>query len=49
MTIDEAIIHAKEASKREDMCAECRAEHQQLAEWLEELKELKAGIENEID
>lgn len=39
MTIDEAIEHAREVSEvREDMCAECRAEHQQLAEWLEELK-----------
>lgn len=47
MTIDEAIVHAREVAKREDMCAECRAEHRQLAEWLEELKELKAGVENE--
>lgn len=39
MTIDEAIEHAREvAESRDDMCAECRAEHQQLADWLEELK-----------
>lgn len=39
MTIDEAIIHAREVAEcRKDMCEECRAEHQQLAEWLEELK-----------
>lgn len=39
MTIDEAIVHAREVAEcREDMCEECRAEHEQLAEWLEELK-----------
>lgn len=32
MTIDEAIVHAKELEK----------EHEQLAEWLEELKELRS-------
>ena len=43
MTIEEAIIHAKEvAENKDDMCAECRAEHQQLAEWLEELKSIKS-------
>lgn len=42
MTIDEAIEHAKEvAENRDDMCAECRAEHKQLADWLEELKTYK--------
>lgn len=41
MTIDEAIIHAKETSKREDMCEECRQEHKQIADWLEELVELR--------
>lgn len=42
LTIDEAIAHAKEvADKRIDLCEECRAEHLQLAEWLEELKRYK--------
>ena len=39
MTIDEAIEHAKEKGKE---CSECGKEHLQLAEWLEELKDLKA-------
>ena len=39
MSIDEAISHAREvADTRTDMCDECRDEHRQLAEWLEELK-----------
>lgn len=39
MTIDEAIKHAREVAEcREDMCDSCRKEHQQLADWLEELK-----------
>jgi len=42
MTIDEAIVHAKEVSKS-DACY-CAEEHLQLAAWLEELKELR--IEN---
>lgn len=41
MTIDEAIEHAREASEREDLCDGCREEHQQLAEWLEELKDYR--------
>ena len=40
MTLDEAIKHAEEtAETRTDLCAECRAEHKQLADWLKELKE----------
>ena len=39
MTLDEAIKHAREvAEQRTDLCDECRMEHAQLAEWLEELK-----------
>ena len=42
MTLDEAIQHAREVYEtRNDMCLECRQEHLQLAEWLEELKSLK--------
>ena len=51
MTIDEAIAHEKidsepcsilctNTTNRND-CIECRAYHKQLAEWLEELKELR--------
>src|SRR3712207_9547858 len=39
VTIDEAIEHAKEKGKE---CSECGKEHLQLAEWLEELKDLEA-------
>lgn len=38
MTLDEAIEHASEASHREDLCEECRAEHAQLVKWLVELR-----------
>lgn len=38
MTLDEAIKHSKEQSKKLG-CTECGKEHLQLANWLEELKE----------
>ena len=42
MTIDEAIEHAREVASRkfDDRvhCISCAEEHEQLAEWLEELK-----------
>ena len=54
MSIDEAIVHAKEVAERNrkqykncpsdrtdirhQTCEECAEEHEQLAEWLEELK-----------
>lgn len=40
MTLDEAIIHAREVAAQLG-CCECAAEHRQLAEWLEELRELR--------
>lgn len=40
MTIDEAISHAREVAEN-DGCTNCAAEHEQLAMWLEELKELR--------
>lgn len=42
MTLDEAIIHAKELSENQSVCENCREEHKQLAKWLEELKKYKA-------
>lgn len=53
MTIDEAIKHAKdkvqeqryyanfEKGKMYRSCVKCAEEHEQLAKWLEELKELR--------
>lgn len=51
MTLDEAIQHSKEVAKKERdkllkvgdeyICSECGKEHEQLAKWLEELKEYK--------
>lgn len=41
MTLDEAIIHAKELSEDQSICKDCREEHKQLATWLEELKQYK--------
>lgn len=46
MTIDEAISHAREVASRmfDDRlhCIKCAEEHEQLAEWLEELKQYRA-------
>lgn len=39
MTLDEAIMHAREKAK--SLCGECAKEHSQLAEWLTEYKKLK--------
>ena len=45
MTIDEAIAHAREVASRkfDDRvhCISCAEEHEQLAEWLEELKDYR--------
>lgn len=53
MTLDEAIEHAKGKAREQryytnfekgtmrHSCVECAEEHEQLAEWLEELKEYK--------
>ena len=49
MTLDEAIKHAEEVAEKarndadsgyydEDKCLECAREHEQLVEWLTELK-----------
>ena len=38
MTLDEAIVHAREVAAQLG-CCECADEHRQLAEWLEELRE----------
>lgn len=46
MTIDEAIVHAREVASRmfDDRvhCIKCAEEHEQLAEWLEELQQYRA-------
>ena len=48
MTIDEAIAHAREVASRkfDDRvhCIRCAEEHEQLAEWLEELKAYRASV-----
>ena len=64
MTLDEAIIHAREVAenvrynaytftesdllkeecrKAKAECLECAKEHEQLADWLEELKDYREG------
>ena len=47
LSIDEAIAHAREVASRkfDDRvhCISCAEEHEQLAEWLEELKAIKDG------
>ena len=61
MTIDEAIIHAREVASEQkrrsgacvqndsecdkfSTCLKCADEHEQLAEWLEELKAYRASV-----
>lgn len=39
--LQEAIEHAREVTTRENVCASCREEHGQLADWLEELKSIR--------
>lgn len=47
MTLDEAIVHARETAEcRSDLCENCRAEHAQLADWLEELKRTRKECHN---
>ena len=56
MTLDEAIQHCKEVANEEKskllkvgeeyVCSKCADEHEQLAKWLEELKEYKDLKEN---
>lgn len=47
MTLQEAIKHAREVSESE--CEECKKEHEQLAEWLEELERLRSVFGNTYD
>ena len=60
MTLDEAIVHAREVAERNrkqykncpsdrtdiryQTCEECAEEHEQFAEWLEELKSYRASV-----
>lgn len=41
MTLDEAIQHCKEVAEN-TTCVDCKKEHLQLAEWLEELKKRRS-------
>ena len=43
MTLDQAIEHCEEVASKKwvNGCIECASEHEQLAEWLKELKRLK--------
>ena len=43
MTLEEAIEHAKSQAIKLG-CTECGKEHEQLAEWLKELKEYKKQV-----
>lgn len=47
MTLDEAIAHAKELSESQSVCVDCREEHKQLTEWLEQLRDYKNIFEEE--
>lgn len=45
MTLDEAIQHAQEVA--DFGCDQCSKDHQQLADWLRELKELRKDVNDE--
>ncbi len=45
MTLDEAIAHAKEVFENQYVCEDCREEHKQLAELLEQLRDYKSIFE----
>ena len=51
MTLDEAIKHCEEEAEKymeygiETECYQCGKEHEQLAEWLKELKEARAELD----
>ena len=53
LSIDEAIAHAREVASRkfDDRvhCIRCAEEHEQLAEWLEELKALRLLLDWAIE
>ena len=53
LSIDEAIAHAREVASRkfDDRvhCIKCSEEHEQLAEWLEELKALRLLLDWAIE
>ena len=53
LSIDEAIAHAREVASRkfDDRvhCISCAKEHEQLAEWLEELKALRLLLDWAIE
>ena len=65
MTLDEAILHAREVAERNrkqykncpsdrtdiryQTCEECAEEHEQLAEWLEELKFIRQWKSDVMD
>lgn len=47
MTLEEAIAHARAvASVQKDNCEQCAKDHEQLAEWLEELKDLRRCVKS---
>lgn len=47
MTLDEAIQHAREVAQ--SGCSECCKEHEQLADWLEELQRRRAAEQDSLD
>lgn len=47
LILEEAIIHAKEVAES-NICKECKDQHQQLADWLKELKQYKEKNKEKI-
>lgn len=45
LTLTEAILHARHVQVDSDLCVECKADHGQLADWLQELKNFRRATE----
>lgn len=43
LSLSEAVDHCLEVAENPDECPDCAVEHLQLALWLTELKQLRAG------
>lgn len=48
MTLDEAIKHAEKVAEKQEKFGKCAEEHQQLVEWMKELRVLRIREKNEV-
>ncbi len=46
LTLTEAILHTRHVQEDSDLCEKCKADHGQLADWLQELKNFRRAAES---